>query len=424
MTIPTTEASRPRRPWFWVEIIGLVPALAAVVLLVGVFAEIPYVSTLATTTIGFVGWALLACLVLLAYGFVLLARFRTAGRWMIVALSGLAVIGTGAITAQLYTFTQNNDAPVNPWAMPLEARGPDHTAAFFTSEGTDLHLGIWMPAGQEVLSPEDAAAAQEEAEASGTAPAPTPILVHVGGEIVPYGSTTPGASGETPSATDPNAQLAWFAEQGWVVVDVGYERASSDRATWNHAVGQVECALAFVAERATQLGGSADAIALMGESTGGGLVVNATNRAQKGEAFDGCGAVPTVAGVVAEFPVLDASVLADSDADFVGEDVRAWTRAHHDGDPQSVPDNYTFTTSTTHVTPGAPPTLLLTADRDHLVPAAQARDYEKIADRSGGYTTIRSVPHAEHGFTVAPMGDRLSGISLSWLEKRIAGEEL
>lgn len=71
------------------------------------------------------------------------------------------------------------------------------------------------------------------------------------------------------------------------------------------------------------------------------------------------------------------------------------------GQPDEVPERYELVSPITHVSPNAPPTLLLQGEHDSLVPASACRAlYHKLA-HAGVPVVYIEYPQTEHAFDVA-----------------------
>ncbi|WP_349829151.1 alpha/beta hydrolase [Brevibacterium litoralis] len=418
-----------RRPRVIPEILGLLPAVLAFALLLAVFVDIPGLSAVATSTIGFSAWIACLCLLLLAYGFVLLARHRTSMRWLTVALAAFTLVGTGAITAQTQAFADQHDIEYHPFSGYLAPRPADHVAVYReTSERGDLQVGVWLPPGHE---------RNEDDTFTATSGAPAPVLVHVPGELTPFGAeaqetfrsmqnTVTDLTGDTPpipveetagpaSPGGADATLARWADAGWMVLNVGYTPASADDPTSVVAVDQVQCALAYVNAHSEQLAIDMDRLAVVGSDTGGLVALDAVFQHGSEEEFTDCGEVPATAAFAGRSAVVDPIDLAGSEAPFVGEEARTWARDFHGGTPSEVPEAYTASAPHTYINSDVPPVVLFTAGRDRLVPGDTTRAFATAANRDGRSVTTRPVPHAGHGFGISPLEDRMADAVHRWL---------
>ncbi|QYM79176.1 alpha/beta hydrolase [Horticoccus luteus] len=227
--------------------------------------------------------------------------------------------------------------------------------------------------------------------AIGRTPAPCVIVVHGGGWN--GGKRTEIASLDR-----------WLARQGYAVVAIDYRLAPAHR--WPAQAEDVRAALAFVRAHAAAWGVDARKLVLFGRSAGGQIV----------EAVAYENAEPGVCGVVALYAPNDL---------FFGytyareDDVLkspALLRNFLGGTPKEVPANYASASGLLHVTPAAPPTLLLHGELDTLV---WYRHSVRLAARlreNGVRHALVSLPWATHAFeyNLAGPGGQITTFALAW----------
>lgn len=314
------------------------------------------------------------------------------------ALAFLAVLGTGNVWLQMTGAASAHEVRLPPMAG-FGLRGgpkgapPDQTFVYTHDVGEDLHLSTFRPDG----SP----------PAGGW---PVLVYVHGGGWI--------GGS-----RTDRNADMHWFADQGWLVVSVDYALSSETRHLWDRAGPQVGCALAWIADNIGAHGGDIDRLALIGDSAGGALVINAGYMANAGTLAPSCGGtVPRVRAVSAMYPGSDPAALSKNTNIPTGAAVADMIRKYIGGTPEQYPNRIAYVTSRNHITPAAPPTLVYIAENDHLVSPASLNAFIKDAREGGVEVESVTVPFAEHGYDFLGTGNAIMRqTSLRFLNARVAG---
>ena len=278
--------------------------------------------------------------------------------------------------------------PVRALVLPHRiVRAPDLRPVFTsTADGVPLHLSIWRPV-PETAGPDPAASA-----ATSVGPGAAPVLVWVHGG---------GWSGG--SDLGPAAALTRWAERGWLVVSVEYGLDAPGRPTWDRAAPEVACALGRVAADATALGGDPSRVVLGGDSAGGQLAVSVAYHAASGTQASSCGpSVPVPRAVAVEYPAVD---LVDgyehgARSPVPQFDARWLAATYTGGSPSEVPQRYRAISGAAALSPQAPPTLVLAAGRDSLVPLPGLQRFVSAARFAGVDASLVSVPFADHAFDV------------------------
>ncbi|MBF4585694.1 alpha/beta hydrolase [Curtobacterium sp. VKM Ac-2887] len=387
----STEAQRPpTRGWRkLLLVVGAVLVVLIGLIVLGAFVPgIPGVGLVGSTLSGYAAWIAVAALVGTAACIWLVIRRRAAWRVAFLAITGATAIGAVVITGQLMAVGSANGAPVNPFASPVAASAPDDTHVYARADGSPLDVAVWKPSAPR--------------SSSGTAP--VVMFVHGGGWI----------SG---SATDDSGDKRWYADHGWLVLSVDYSLSSDTKHEWNTAVRQVECAMVWAGDHAADYNGDISRFAVIGDSAGGNLAINASYRADSGSSEPSCaGTVPKVSAVATAYPAVDPVSFYDNDDLLLGPASKGVAK-YLGGTPTEYPDRYRSVASTTYITPEAPPTLVLAATSDHLVPPIGAYRFVDEARGAGVDVSLVKVPHAEHVFDLAPLGKQLRlGITEAWLE--------
>ena len=341
--------------------------LPALAVLATLLHGVPVIGLAAGFVPPVMSWVVLvtAAIALPAFGLWLRGRSRALLSVMVVA--ALTVAAGAYVIARQVTVVENAGADVDlvdtldVWSIPAAA--PDAEETYSSFEGNPLRLGVFRPR-------------------PGSGPAPVLLFVHGGGWV---------AGDRNAHATD----LRWFADRGWLVVSVDYALSSPERHLWDVVTGQIGCAMTWVADNAERFGGDPARLSLTGDSAGGNLAINAAYMASAATLRPSCGAeVPAVGAVSALYP---AGVFANDDV-ALGGMARGFATAYLGGSPVDVPDRYAAVASATHVTPAAPPTLLLLGATDHLVPTRGTYEFADRATAAGVDVKLVSVPYADHVF--------------------------
>ena len=174
----------------------------------------------------------------------------------------------------------------------------------------------------------------------------------------------------------------------------------SAEATWPAQRDDVAAAIDFLLAHADEYGLDADRLAVWGDSAGGHLALTAGLTS------------PHVRAVVAWYPITDIATMEEgADDDFYSPLLGCW--------PATSPDRVADASPITHVTPDAPPCLLVHGTADTLVPASQSeRMHARLLD-AGVDSTYQAIAGAGHGFEGHPdVGALVSG-SVAYLRGRL-----
>ena len=309
----------------------------------------------------------------------------------VALLNAAALVAIAAPVGAVVTTTVRAGGAIDPLSaigLPHRTpRAPDLRPVYAsTPEGAPLHLSIWRPV-PDATAPDQAASA-----ANTVAPDAAPVLVWV------HGGGWAGGSDLGPAAA-----LTHWAERGWLVVSVEYGLDTPGRPTWDRAGPEVACALGRVATEAASLGGDPSRVVLGGDSAGGQLAVSVAYHAASGTQASSCGSsVPVPRAVAVEYPAVD---LVDgyehgARSPVPQFDARWLATTYTGGSPTEVPERYRAISGTAALSPQAPPTLVLAAGRDSLVPLPGLQRFVAAARATGVDASLVSVPFADHAFDV------------------------
>jgi acetyl esterase/lipase len=240
-----------------------------------------------------------------------------------------------------------------------------------------LELDLWLP-------PE------------GTGPVPVAVFLHGGGWRV----GTRHLVGADPT---PFEQVA---RAGIAVASVDYRLTGE--ATWPAQLHDAKAAVRWLRARSGELGVDPDRIAAWGESSGGHLA-ELLGLTADDPALDGdvgiTGPSSAVTAVVAWYAPSDvAAVATDTGADPHDQATREALLLG--APPSDVPDLAAQASPVTHVSPGAPPFLLLHGAADRAIPRVQSeRLYEALVE-AGVEVELDVYEDADHMWLGSPEAAR------------------
>jgi acetyl esterase/lipase len=205
----------------------------------------------------------------------------------------------------------------------------------------------------------------------------------------------------------------WLASSGYVVIAIDYRHAPDWR--WPAQIEDVRTALSWVAAHASEYGGDANRVVLMGRSAGAHLATMA--------AWAAWAASPIrVRGVVSYYGPVD---LVESFKHPPSPDplnVRAVEEALIGGTLDQMAARYADASTITHVKAGTtplPPTLLISGRRDHIVEAKYGAAIVSALRARGTQVGYIELPWADHAFDEVFNGPS-SQIALYYTERFIA----
>ena len=224
----------------------------------------------------------------------------------------------------------------------------------------------------------------------GTAPRPVVVMVHGGGFF--FGDR---------SELAPVAKAV--AEHGYYVLNIDYDLSAP---RWPRQLEQVRAAIDYVRSLAGTESIDASRVALLGDSAGGGLVLEA---ALLGD-HSGVQAVVSWSGPT-DFTSLPAQALAGGD-DYQKLGALA-DPAIYLGCPLFVcPDVHRQASPALSMTPGPPPTMLVSSDHE-LVPLGQLTELDTALRRQGAVSKTLVFPGDRHA--TAYTADA-NGPTVEWLD--------
>jgi len=359
---------------FVAAVLIVLPALGVV----GTFLHgVPYVGLATAYVLGYLPWLLVVAG--LGGALALFSWTRRRGRIAaaLVVVSLLTIVGGSVVTARMTAAVEHAGADIDlaktfGVGQPKSAR-PDAEATYSSFDGEPLQLSIYAPAGSSLDSR-----------------APVLVFIHGGGWI----------GGDRSANSD---DLRWFADKGWLAISVDYALSSDNRHLWDVTQGQIGCALAWLADNVERYGGDASRLSLSGDSAGGNLAINAGFMAAGGTLTSSCGGrIPTVAAVSALYPAVDPAGVYDNPDPVLGGHARDMVGAYTGGSPRDYPERYEVIGARAHIDADGPPTLMILAGGDHLVPNDGAYEFADLARAAGVEVELVTVPYADHAFDARP----------------------
>lgn len=315
-------------------------------------------------------------------------------RPLLAALALLTMIGAGVVIHRVVSVAHANKATVTignsfGFSDSIHDVAPDEVVTYLKDQGDDLTLRIFKPRGK--------------APASGW-----PVFMNIHG-----GGWVEGSNKEQ------SADMRWFADQGYVVISVGYSLSTSKRHLWDRVMPQLGCAMAWTKKNIAARSGDVTRLSLRGGSAGGNLSLNAAYMANAETLTSACGGtVPRVEAVIPIYPGVDLVPIYNNSYVPNGADVRSMVTRYLGGSPAQYPQRYRATGSATHITTAAPPTLIFITENDHLVPLASMESFAEQVRKAGVPVHTVTIPHGEHGFDLVGMGNAMvRQISLDFLRK-------
>ncbi len=315
-------------------------------------------------------------------------------RALLIGLGLFTALGASIILSRFLSLAWANNVEVSVanafgFSGSLDEVKPDEVVVYTHDQDEDLTLRIFRPSG----------------------PVPNggwPVLMHIHG-----GGWVEGSNEEQ------SADMRWFADQGWIVLSVGYSLSSETRHLWDRVHDQLGCAMAWTNANIASRGGNPERLALRGGSAGGNLAINAAYMANKGTLRSSCGGtIPRVQSVTPIYPGVDLVAIHNNNYPLTGPDVQSMTERYTGGSPKQFPGRYAAVASATHISPSAPPTLMFMTQNDHLVPLASMERFAGQVRQAGIPLRLVSIPHGEHGFEIIGIGNAIvRQVSLQFMQQ-------
>lgn len=372
MGIKENKAAGMRWLWLIVAVVSIIVAAFILLLVVGALRDPTrsmhgMIGSAIWTTFGPHLLTLgLVCIVLTSLDYWCGARRISA---VALTLAVAASAGSAFITLNIVSATYSAGGSANPisglWLKAMEGDGPDHEVVFAVVNGQELRVAIYR-------------AEQTHDEA------PVLMYIHGGGFMI-------GSNVET------DADLRWFADRGWLVFSVDYRLWTKEVATWDLAPRDVACAAAWVGQNAAAYGGSIERLAVLGDSAGGNLAINYSYAAAQGQLESNCaGHLPVPKAVIVQYPAVDPLAIYEHGFPVPGFEPEMLVRGYLGGDPNRYPDRVHSVSSYTYLSAHAPTTLILSPEKDGLVPSWSVYRFTDYARLAGVDIELVRIPFASH----------------------------
>jgi acetyl esterase/lipase len=259
-----------------------------------------------------------------------------------------------------------------------------------------LELDLWLP-------PESAD------------PVPAVLFLHGGG----WRTGSRHLAGPAFEGAEPTP-FELMAQAGLAVASADYRL--SGEARWPAPLHDAKAAVRWLRARAGELGLDGQRIAAWGESAGGHLAellgLTGDDPALEGD-LGVTGPSSRVSAVVAWFAPSDLRAMA---ADTGTDPMDPGTREAEllGAPPAEVPDAAAQASPVTHVSPGAPPVLLLHGSADRLVPCVQSERLHRALQQAGASTELTLYEDADHMWAGPPgTAQRALDQTIGTLKKRL-----
>jgi acetyl esterase/lipase len=298
--------------------------------------------------------------------------WRKEWRWPSLAWASIALVALPMSlwpTLSLYAMARRHDVKVSlvdsliP-SITLGGIQQDKSVRYATVDGTDLMLDVWPTAEHS------------------NSLRPAIVRMHGGGWIA-------GTRSEL------FAWNIWLNELGYVVFDVEYRLAPPVR--WLDEVGDVKCALGWVAAHSEQYRIDANRISLMGNSAGGHLAMLAAYTMGDPDVPSTCDAMPVKVNAVVNIygpSDLPRGYYQSGSPRYVQHAMDTFIG----GPPEAYKDRYRTLSPLTYVNAKTPPTITLLGTSDRIVTVDQAELLDAALNAAGAPHETYLLPASDHGF--------------------------
>jgi acetyl esterase/lipase len=305
-----------------------------------------------------------------------LAATRLRG-WLATGLFGAVAAVTACLALwpgiAMWQFARQNNVPLSLGDYLADAASintgapqPERSVEYgIAGDGTRLLLDLWL------------------ADDAGP-PRSAVVIVHGGGWAAGTRSMLPRWN-------------RWLNTLGYHVFDVEYRLTSAER--WKDQVGDVKCALGFLALNAAKYRIDPARISIWGNSAGGHLAMLAANTMGKPELPPSCAApVLPVRSVVNLYGPVDLALGYDTSPSI--DYARKSLTAFIGGTPRQVPERYRLLSPLNHVSPKSPPTITFLGISDRIIREDQAILLDQALEGAGVARETHLLPANDHGFDI------------------------
>jgi acetyl esterase/lipase len=187
----------------------------------------------------------------------------------------------------------------------------------------------------------------------------------------------------------------WLNRLGYDVFDVDYRLPPPPR--WHDEVGDVKCALGWLAAHARHYHVDPKRISVMGYSAGGNLAMLAAYSMGDPRLAASCRAsTVTVRSAINLYGPADLSLIyrSSGSTQYVDDALKRYIG----GTPTEYPDRYRALSPVSHVSANTPPTITVLGESDRIVPTNQARVLDRALTDAGVAHETLLLPGQDHGF--------------------------
>jgi acetyl esterase/lipase len=252
---------------------------------------------------------------------------------------------------------------------------------FLTSDGNRLPLDIYQPSTQSSFQRSSKPSSQISSQSSAQFLAQSSI-----NQLHPAIVTIYGGAWQHGNPTQNETFHRYMAAQGYTVIAIDYRHAPQYR--FPTQVQDVQAALAWIAQNASNLKIDPGQTALVGWSAGAHLALLAAYQSS-----------PIAVQAVVSY--YGPTNLTEGYANPPRPDpihTRAVLETFLGGSPAEFPKRYEQASPIHHVKPGLPATLLIYGDRDHLVKSVFGRQLYDQLQQANNTAVWLPLPWAEHSF--------------------------
>jgi acetyl esterase/lipase len=313
----------------------------------------------------------------LAGALAFLARRRrarlTAGLFVFAALLSAAMALWPSIVLWRFAHIESIELSLgnylaNAVHLNLGTPQPARTVVYgVAADGTTLRLDIWPATTHDGESPR-------------------PALVRIHG-----GAFTHGNRSDMPDWD------RWFNGLGYTVFDVDYRLPPPVR--WLDEIGDVKCALGWVAAHAEDENIDPARISVVGFSAGATLAMLAAYSMGDPKLPPSCDTAPVkVRSVISLYGIPDMPRLYDTSPST--QLVHESSAQYIGGSPSEYPDRHAAVSPLIYIGPSSPPTIAFLGASDRIVPSGQLDILDAALKKAGVASQAYLLPATDHGFDV------------------------
>lgn len=247
----------------------------------------------------------------------------------------------------------------------MNGNGPDQTVSYRQFADKTLNMAVYQPPNVS---------------------ADTPVMLYVHG-----GGFKVGSNVET------DADLRWFANQGWLVFSPQYRLWTEQTPTWDLAPEDIACAAIWLEANKARFGLQLNRFAILGDSAGGNLALSYAYAVAAGQLQSDCeGVAPAATAVVVQYPAVDPLAVYQHGFAVPGFEPKMLLTGYLGGEPFNLPHRVAAVSSYSYLSAGAPATLIIAPEKDALVPPWSVYRFADYARLAGVDVELVRIPFASH----------------------------